>query len=314
MNSMKIWRVIFLPFLAFLAFGVVFLLAGCGQSKAEQEGRGAASPEYAVTTSWLECCLRDLLGAQTPVLRVCPPGTCPGHFDLSPGTYKGLRQCRALFLFDFQSSLGERLDSMGSAKPRIAPIPAPEGLCVPANYLAGCRSARDALAAGGGSGAGDASRGAALDAALARIETRLDALESGVREKIRAARLEKTRVVASGHQAVFCQWLGLEVAASYSGGSESASPARLERLIEEGRAAQVRFVIANLQEGRQMGEALAHPLGARLVIFSNFPTMTPGQDTFDALVEANVDALVEAARAESASETEAMAPKSKSGT
>lgn len=260
-------------------------LAGCTPSSEARSAEGA--PAYAATTSWLECCVRDLLGPDTAVLRIAPPGTCPGHFDVSPGIVAGLRKSRVLFLFDFQKSLGARLDSLGREKPELALIPAPEGLCVPSSYRAGCRSVAEALAAS------DGELSSTLTAALARIEDRLDMLENEMRRRVAEAGLTGTRVVCSGHQAEFCRWLGLDPVASYSG--ENATPGRLEKLIAEGRAAQVPFVIANLQEGRQMGEALTHPLKARLVVFSNFPAMTPGHDTFDDLVLSNLEALLDAA-------------------
>lgn len=263
----------------------IMALAGCTPSS---EARPAdAAPAYAVTTSWLECCLRDLLGPETAVLRIAPPGTCPGHFDVSPGIVAGLRKSRMLFLFDFQKSLGARMDSLGREKPELVAIPAPEGLCVPSSYRAGCRAVGDALAAS------DPALSPTLTAAFERIGQRLDALEIEARRRVAEAGLTGTRVVCSGHQVEFCRWLGLDPVASYSG--ENATPGRLEKLIAEGRAAQVRFVIANLQEGRQMGKALTHPLKARLVVFSNFPAMTPGHDTFDDLVLSNLDALLDAA-------------------
>ena len=101
-------------------------------------------------------------------------------------------------------------------------------------------------------------------------------------------------VIASGHQEVFCRWLGLDVAASYSGGNTS-SLRQLEEIIQKGQSSGVRFIIANLQEGEQQSRALSAHLGAESVVFSNFPDMSPGQQTFFDLVRDNIDNLIQAA-------------------
>ena len=129
--------------------------------------------------------------------------------------------------------------------------------------------------------------------ALDRTSARLASLEQEIQAKVDSAGLRGALVVASGHQAAFCRWLGLEPVAVFSGGDQT-TPAALEELIRQGRDSSVRYVIANLQEGRQMGEALGRHLGAPLVTFSNFPSMNPDQNSFDALVRANVDALLAA--------------------
>lgn len=250
------------------------------------------SPElktrYAVTTSWLECCLRDVLGHDLSVVRVCPPGSCPGHFDMSPGTLTDLKHCRALFLFDFQQAMGDKLTGLKEAGLALAPIKAPQGLCVPASYLAGCQAVRDALVQA------EPGKKEAIDAMLGGTRQRLAELEREAREQVKAAGLEGARVVASGHQAEFCRWLGLDPVAAYSG--DTATPAQIETLIQEGKTAGVRFVIANQQEGRQVGEALAWQLGAKLAVFSNFPAMNAAESSFDALVRQNLANLVAAAK------------------
>jgi ABC-type Zn uptake system ZnuABC Zn-binding protein ZnuA len=165
------------------------------------------------------------------------------------------------------------------------PIKAPQGLCVPASYLQSCQAVCAALTAA------QPESKTALAAALARTHRRMERLEKEVHARIKTAGLEHARVAVSEHQAEFCRWLGLEAVASYSDG-EATTPAELESLISRGKQAGVRFVIANLQEGRQVGEALAWQLGAKLVTFSNFPSMRDGESSFDALVWRNLNKLI----------------------
>lgn len=271
----------FTPLLMLLAM----LLAGCQGEAPQAEPR----TQFAVTTSWLEAALKDIAGEATPVYRLCPPGTCPGHFDISPGGVEQLRRSRALVLFDFQRALDEKLAASLQPQLRILPIEARPGLCLPESYLAACAALQSALAED------EPEHATRYQAALEATRARLTQLEARLRGGIEAAGLVGAKVVASGHQNVFCRWLGLDVVAVYSGG-ESATPAKLEELIQAGREAGVRFVIGNQQEGRQSAEALAWQLGAPVVTFSNFPTLQPGQATFDELLAFNVGELLAAAR------------------
>jgi ABC-type Zn uptake system ZnuABC Zn-binding protein ZnuA len=275
---------------------LVFVAAGCGGG----EQTPAIRTQFAITTSWLECALKDIAGAQTPVYRLCPPGTCPGHFDISPGGVEELARSRALVLFDFQRALDDKLNASLQQQVRVLPIDAPPGLCLPESYLSACRELSAALAAE------DPSQAAHYETALTSTTARLARLETRLRAELAASGAGGAEVVASGHQAVFCRWLGLDVVAVYSGG-EAATPAQLEDLIKAGRESGVRYVIGNLQEGRQAAEALAWQLGAPIVTFSNFPSMQPEQDTFDELLEHNVQQLIAGAAAVSAPADQATA-------
>jgi ABC-type sugar transport system substrate-binding protein len=54
-------------------------------------------------------------------------------------------------------------------------------------------------------------------------------------------------------------------------------------------------VIANKQEGAALAEALADRLGAKAIVFSNFPVPDDRGDAFDQLLRQNVRVLLEAA-------------------
>ena len=312
-----------------LWFGLPCLLAACGDESAKAanqgargersaRGQSAAAPAIAVSNSWLECCLLDLEGgcsqigdvdsisasdsnggggdlkaAGLPLARICPPGTCPGHFDIRPAAAAELRECRYAFLFDFQQSMTEKLKALSSDRIQVFAIPAPEGLCVPASYLAGCESVRAAL------DQAYPEKRELHAAAIQRIRLRIEALEKDVRRQVQSAGLKDAKVAASGHQSRFCQWLGLDPAAVYSG-SEVSSPAQIEEMLDKGKSSGVRVVIANQQESAQAGEAIAQRLGVPVVVFSNFPSMKDRENTFDELVRMNVERLLGAMKFEAA--------------
>lgn len=258
----------------------LLLLVGCAK-----EGRDDGRPPLGVTTSYIECAVLDLAGDQFRIVRMLPPGSCPGHFDVTPAMVADLRACRLLLRFDFQTGLDGRLARLRDRGMSIVPIPAAEGLCIPATYLGTCRAVHGALC--------DAypEHGSRYAERLAAIGKRMDDLTASARARVEGAGLRRASVVASGHQTAFCKALGLDVVAAYTGGE---SLARLEACIARGEEAGVRFVVATLQEGPQLAEPLAHRLKAKAVVFSNFPSMAEGQTTFDDLVKANVAGLVAA--------------------
>ncbi len=260
------------------------LLAGC--SREQDDPR----PVIATTTSYLECAVADLAGERFRSVRLLPPGSCPGHFDLSPAMLEHLAAAKLLLRFEFQSSLDERLARFRNGGLRIVTVVSPEGLCVPATYATICRDVCRGLCDI------DPARAADYQRRLSEIEARMTVLLNEARGEVESAGLSGTRVLASGHQAHFCRALGLDVLATFTG-REAAGFKELENCIRAGTNAGVRFVIANLQEGELLAAPLADRLGAPVVVMSNFPSMQGGETTFDALVRRNVAALLEANRA-----------------
>lgn len=260
------------------------ILFSCGKEKVKD-----SRPLIGVTTSYLECAVRDLAGDLFGYVRIAPPGMCPGHFDLKPGLVRDLKKCSALFRFDFQESLDEKVRHWNKDTLSIYFINAPEGLCIPESYrlcLKGvyqglCKSFPDMISL--------------FESNQKQVMARLDALEKECGEWIREQGFTGVRVVASGHQEYFCRWLGMDVAATYSGG-ESSSPNQLKVILEKGKESGISYIIANQQEGRQQAEALSTHLKAPVVLFSNFPDMSDKQKSFDLLVRYNLFELKNAVK------------------
>jgi zinc transport system substrate-binding protein len=254
------------------------LIAGCRQHP---------EPAVAVTNTYLECAVKDLLGDPTPVLRLAGPGMCPGHFDIRPSQVRSLRRCRLLLRFDFQGSLDAKLSDLPRGSLSIRPVVLKGGLCEPATYILACEQVAEALRASGLAGE------VGLSGRLREIAARMDALALDLRAEARRAGLADRGAVCSEHQAAFCRWLGLNVLATFSG-ADAATTGQLSRAIEAGEAGGARLVVANRPEGTRVADALAGRLEARAVVLDNFPDEgTHGG--FDRLLRQNVRALVEAA-------------------
>ncbi len=244
-------------------------------------------PRIATTTSDLDAAASDLLGDTLSIVRLAEPGTCPGHFDMRPSQIAALRQCRALFRFDFQKGLDAKFH--GADDPlRVTSVSLPRGMGRPDSYLLACRQMADALSA-----LELVSRTEA-ETRLREIADRLDALSRDATNRVRGAGLRGVAVIASVRQRDFCEWLGLDVVATFSA-ADAAGIGEIEQAIAAGKLASVKLVIANLPEGRRTADALAERLEAGVIVFENFPLVRNGRVSFDAMLEANVDALARAA-------------------
>ena len=254
----------------------------CSQKPQNTDVRNAV-----VTTSWLECCVKDIAGDDIEVVRLCPPGSCPGHFDMKPGVLSDLNNSEIMFRFDFQKSLDDKLSSFAENGLVIASVTAPEGLCIPSSYLKCCEMVCSTLSNA------YPDKKDKYDESLGLVRVRIKQLEEKILDQVEEAGLKGTKIVSSGHQSCFCRWLGMDTIACYSG-AESTSPSEMEKLLDKGKEAGIKYIIANLQEGKQVGSALAFHLKATMVTFSNFPTMEDSQNSFDELVEDNVKCLLTA--------------------
>lgn len=256
-------------------------LSAC--SPRESSGK---EPIIATTTSYLEAAAADLLQTRTGFLRLAEPGTCPGHFDIRPSEVQKLRLCRVLLRFDFQKSLDSRLNSGSENKPRICEVALGGGMGQPETYLLACEQvARHLVVAG-------LLDETAAQSRLRDIKSRLAALSAEVTNRVARAGLVGLPVVASHHQQAFCKWLGLNVVAVFRA-ADTASIREIDDALESGRLSSAKVVIANLPEGRRTADALAARLRACVVVFENFPVSRDGAVSFDNMVMANLDRLLE---------------------
>lgn len=263
-------------------FVLVPVLAGCGDRDAPE-----TAAEIAVTNSYLACAVRDLCGEQMQILCLAPPGMCPGHFDISPAQVRQLRDCRVLLLFDFQQSVEQRLTRLRDHGLKIRRVGAPPDLCIPDTYLATCGQLGRILSDEYPAKAAEFAR------RLSAIGERLGQLAAELRGAVAEAAVTPAKVLASSHQAGFAKWLGLEPVATFVG-SDIETVAGVDHCLRKAAGQDIRFVIANRQEGTALAQALADRLRARAVVFSNFPQATEDVSGFDRLIRDNVQCLVEA--------------------
>ncbi len=260
---------------------VTGIITGCKENNGSKK-----QPEIAVSNAYLLSVVKDLCGSQTEVVSLSPPGMCPGHFDISPAQVEQLSRCKVLLLFDFQSGIGDALSRLQERGLKVCSIEAPQGLCTPDTYMAVTRSVADALSKD------NPAKRAEYDKRIELIEGRLDALAADINTQIERSGLKNAPVLASSHQAVFAKWLGLDVVATFVG-SDIETPAGINLSLRQAEGKNVKFVIANRQEGAALAGALADRLNAKMVVFGNFPTSHGNMPAFDSLLLENISGLLE---------------------
>lgn len=273
-----------------LAMVLVVMVSGCTRSSnADRNAEASAAPLVAASNSYIEAAVLDLLGKDTPILRLAEPGMCPGHFDIRPGQVNQLRRCRLLLRFDFQGSLDSKLGPLTERGLSITAIQVKGGLCEPSSYQTVCEQVANALVA-----AGLIDKPAA-DGRVRQVVSRIDDKAAWCRREVVEAGLDGKAVVCSAHQEAFCRWLGLQIPATFTG-ADSASIGEIQEAIRQSEDADVRLVVANLPEGRRLADALGKRLGVGVIVFGNFPVPSEGRLSFDDLLTANVTQLVKAVR------------------
>lgn len=267
-----------------LGFSALALIAACGGVAGSSVSRKDfdKQPAVAVTNSYLQAAVADLMGEDFAVVPLAGPGTCPGHFDLRPSQIERLSTCRLLVRFDFQRRIESKLRGRLGDSLTVAAVENNGGMCEPSNYAEACGQIADALVAA------DLIDRPAADARLAEIRRRMESLHEWSVEQIASAGLRGLPVVASSHQEAFCTGLGLNVAAAYPGGD--ARPSQLDEVVAAAQSAHAGLLIANLPAGRRTADMLAERLGVAVVVFANFPASTSPR-AFDDLVRGNVAEL-----------------------
>lgn len=252
-------------------------------------GTAAEPLRLVVSTSMIEAAALALTAGQAAapaVVRLLPPGSCPGHFDLSARDLARVSTADLILCHDYQGALAEKLAGMAGGGPRQVALSTPGSLLVPAHFLALARQVREALAA-------DLADAAALTAAWTQLEKDAAALTAAARRL--AEPWQGLPVVASVQQREFCEWLGLRVVGVLPR-AEDLAPRDLVAL----QRGDARAVVGNLQSDARPARALGERLRLPVAILSNFPDSADGStDAYARLLQSNLQELQRACQSPS---------------
>jgi len=236
-----------------------------------------------VTTSMLEHAVREIIpeSAAIETIRLIPPASCPGHFDLSPRIVPVLRNAAVVVRHDYQAALEKKISRLGAGDIKTIALSTPGSLLIPGNYQ---------------HFAGEVASVFMLEFPGYRDEF-LNAVES-IRKKTelmtediqkRSETWNGQTVITAVMQKNFCEWLGFSIAGVIKR-PENTSPRDLEKLL----ATNPSLIIANLQEGAQAAISLGEKLHVPVAILSNFPDVEGYGQGYSELIEANMERIEKA--------------------
>ena len=262
----------------------ILFLSGCAN-----KGKQTNNAEIAVTNSYLQCAVQDICGDANEGFCLAPPGMCPGHFDISPSQVNQLSKCKMLLLFDFQGKVESSLAGLKDKGLKTFLIKSYAGMCIPQVYFDTCEEVCKVLSSE------FPEKKDFFEQRLNLVQERMNNLSDELQTKISEAGLSSVQVLASGHQSEFANWLGLETVAKFSG-SDSETPGNINNCLNIAKQKDVKFIIANKQEGTYLADSLTDRLNIKSIIFSNFPDSTENFTGFDSLVRRNVNEIIKAAQ------------------
>ena len=88
-----------------------------------------------VTTSMLEHAVNDVSGgvANIEIVTLIPPGSCPGHFDLSPRLVPLINRASLVIRHDYQGMLEERIRKRAGDNINVLTVETGKSLLIPQN-------------------------------------------------------------------------------------------------------------------------------------------------------------------------------------
>lgn len=231
--------------------------------------------------------VRDLTGGTAEILSLVPAASCPGHHDVRASDIAFIKKADAIILHAWQEKQKHIADAIAAANPAVTPeFVQPTGSWLtPANQMDGSGAIYRLVTK---------IPGADFKTVTLQYNARLMRVVKAASEAQKMlAPYKDTPVMASAMQADFVAGLGMKVVARY-GRAEDMAPAELARLVKQGKEADVKVVVDNLQSGSEAGAPLSGELDAAHVVFSNFPMFIPEVPTFETLYAYNRDLLLNA--------------------
>jgi zinc transport system substrate-binding protein len=272
---------------AALAALLLLCMAGCG-AKREHAARTDRDGKVhiVVTTTLLASAVRQVGGDSVSVRVIMPPGSCPGHFDISPKETKAIAGSTAVFTHGYEAFVPGMLRSLGNDAPRLMTIKADGNWLVPSVYVQGARQITRALCSI------DPPHSASYRKSLAALEAECHSLEAKLKRRLAAAHVSSVTALCADQQFPVAEWMGLDVIGGYPR-AEQFTPEMLHGLTKLARTKHIRLIIDNLQSGPDAGKQLAADIGAAHATLSNFPGGFAGTDTWSKCLTDNVNRVVE---------------------
>ncbi len=237
------------------------------------------------TTSLLQCAVQDVGGSHVKVTTLVAPGSCPGHFDISPRDLHTLSTSKAVFTHGYEEFVPKIMSSLGSRKPKLVAIKTSGNWMIPTVYIGALKLVTNELCAM------DPSHAADYRKSFASQSRKYQALSTVLKARLKKSGVPGNRILCSDQQVEFAMWMGCVVVGTYAR-AEEFTPALLHQLTKIGRKNHVKLCIDNLQSSPTAGKEIAKDIGAAQVALSNFPGGYSGTSKWSECLTDNVSRVI----------------------
>jgi len=241
------------------------------------------------STTLLQYIVQHVGGDHVEVINIVPPNQHPGNFDVKPGDIQKLASAKLFLLHGWpgEGYADKLVASANNPELKVIKVTVAGNWMIPSVQLLATDAVASVLTLE------DSSNSAAYQKAADTYKLRIQSKEAEVQSRLKSAGVSGVAIIASVRQADFLQWAGFNVVGTFVD-AQSLTPQTVQSLVDQGRAAGVRTVINNLQDGKDAGKAIAAELGVPNVNLSNFPGGFDDTDSWEKAIDYNVDLLVKA--------------------
>jgi zinc transport system substrate-binding protein len=271
-------------FTIFLVFCLLIslLLGGC-------TGNTTTKIKIVTSTSLLACITQQVGGNIVEVINLIPPSQHPGDFNVRPGDVEKLATAKLFLLHGWpgEQYADKFIAAANNANLIVFKANVNGNWMIPTFQSA----ATDKVA--GILGQIDVTNNATFTKSAEEYKHRISSKEADIKSRLTKANISQINVMASGMQADFLKWAGLNVIASY-GQPETLTPQIVKELVDKGKSGKVTLIVDNLQNGKDAGKSIAQELGAKQINLSNFPGGFDNTETWEKAITYNIDLLINA--------------------
>jgi zinc transport system substrate-binding protein len=239
------------------------------------------------STSLMAYIVRQVGGERVDVINMVPPNQHPGNFDVKPGDIQKLAGASLFLLHGWpgEGYADKLVAAANNSKLTVIKASVDGNWMIPSVQMAATDKVMSILSQV------DSQDTPEYQKAAEAYKKRIQAKEADIKARLAKADVATVKVIASERQADFLTWAGFNVVATFAS-AQALTPQTVKDLIDRGKAAGVRLVINNLQDGQDAGKAIARELGAKNLNLSNFPGGFDNTETWEKAIDHNVDIIL----------------------
>lgn len=245
-------------------------------------GKKATEDVILCGTSIISSMVRDITGEDN-IKTLIPHLACPGTYDLKPEDAKKILTSKILIIHPFQKYVADKIIKINK-RIKIIYISSSD-LNTPNGYITGLNEILNFLI--------NVLPGKKAEY-LKNTENKILKIKQRIAEDamfIKQIKDKKIKVLSSGHQSGFCEYVGLNVVSVFWG-PDTLKPKEAANLIQLAKKEKVKFIISNLTGDNDIAaDILNKQLNIKKVVLMYFPAQEGMDSWFFNLYNYNLEQI-----------------------